>query len=161
MTVLARRFLVLMVLLFWQGGFLFYSSVVVPVGQQVLGSHLSQGFITQRVTNYLNLSGAVALVILAVEVAVAPDRSSWRRASRWFAWLVMAATLGWLVWLHSQMDALLDSEGQEILDYLAFRIKHRWYLWIITAQWAFGLVYAWLTLWAWRAADQQWVGSDN
>ena len=46
MTIL-RRFLVLIALFFWQGGFTFYAAVVVPVGQQVLHSHLRQGFVTQ------------------------------------------------------------------------------------------------------------------
>ena len=37
MLILLRRFLVLAALFFWQGGFTFYASVVVPVGQQVFG----------------------------------------------------------------------------------------------------------------------------
>ena len=78
MTIL-RRFLVLIALFFWQGGFTFYAAVVVPVGQQVLHSHLRQGFVTQQVTNYLNLTGAIALVPLAWEAAVPGDPSPRRR----------------------------------------------------------------------------------
>ena len=45
-----RRFIVLVALCFWQGGFTFYAGVVVPVGTDVLGSSLKQGFVTRRVT---------------------------------------------------------------------------------------------------------------
>ena len=75
MLILFRRFLVLVALMFWLGGFTFYASVVVPVGQRELGSHLEQGFITRQVTNYLNLSGAVALVVLAWDVAASRESS--------------------------------------------------------------------------------------
>jgi hypothetical protein len=31
---------------------------------------------------------------------------------------------------------------------------HRAYLWVHTVQWCFGLMYAWLTLRAWREVDR-------
>jgi hypothetical protein len=34
-----RRLLLLLALMFWQGGFMFYGAVVVPVGAEALGSH--------------------------------------------------------------------------------------------------------------------------
>ena len=42
---------------------MFYGGVVVPVGGRILGSETEQGFITQAVTNYLNLAGAVCLAM--------------------------------------------------------------------------------------------------
>ena len=60
-----RRFLVLAALGYWQGGFTFYSAVVVRVGEEVLGSSREQGFVTRRVTNYLNAAGLVALPLCA------------------------------------------------------------------------------------------------
>src|SRR2546428_9021513 len=74
MVTFLRRFLVLAALMFWQGGFTFYAAVVVPVGQQVLGSDLEQGFITRQVTQWLNVAGAVALVPLAWDVLAAERR---------------------------------------------------------------------------------------
>src|SRR4051812_15581022 len=107
MVTLLRRVLVLAALLFWQGGFTFYGAVVVHVGRDVLGSHTPQGFVTRRVTNYLNLAGALALPILAWDAAAAGDRSPARRRLRWAAWAGMAVTLAVLAWMHPRLDALL------------------------------------------------------
>ena len=154
MPTLVRRFLVLAALMFWQGGFTFYAAVVVPVGQEELGSHLQQGFITRQVTNYLNLSGAAALVLLAWDASVSKDRSRARHWARWTAWTGMVVTLAALVWLHQQLEQLLNLELRELASPKAFRAGHRWYLWLSTIQWAFGLVYALLALQAWRAEDR-------
>jgi hypothetical protein len=154
MSTLVRRFVVLAALMFWQGGFTFYAAVVVPVGQEELGSHLQQGFITRQVTHYLNLSGAAALILLAWDAAVSRDRSRARRWARWTAWMGMVATLAALVWLHQQLEQLLNLEMRELASPKAFRAGHRWYLWLSTIQWAFGLVYAVFALQAWRAEDQ-------
>jgi hypothetical protein len=148
-----RRVLVLGVLLFWMGGFTFYSAVVVHVGQQVLGSHRDQGFVTRRVTNYLNLAGALALPVLAWDVAAVRDVPG-RRRGRWLLWLGLGLTLGVLLWLHPRMDALLDPDRFDILDEKAFTVWHRWYLNVSTVQWACALAYAVLTVLAWRAADR-------
>jgi hypothetical protein len=154
MPTLLRRFLVYVALMFWLGGFTFYAAVVVPVGQDVLGSHRKQGFITREVTNYLNLSGAIALLPLAWDVVGGTDSSRWRRQVRWLGWLGLLFTLGWLVWLHGQLESLLDLESRTILDGSSFRTDHRVYLWVSTVQWAFGLGYTALTLQAWRAEDR-------
>src|SRR5438876_4032563 len=108
MPTLVRRFLVLAALMFWQGGFTFYAAVVVPVGQAELGSHLQQGFITREVTNYLNLSGAAALMFLAWDVAASKEKSRTIRWTRWTAWLGMAAILVPLLCLHQHLEQLLD-----------------------------------------------------
>jgi hypothetical protein len=153
MTVV-RRFVVVMALLFWQGGFLFYAAVVVPVGQEELESHRKQGFITRKVTNYLNLSGVVALSILGADV-VLPGSALRGRLLRALAWVAMAGAQAALLWLHWRMDALLDPVGRTVLDQHVFRADHRIYLWVSTGQWAFGLVYLLATLGTWRAADRE------
>jgi hypothetical protein len=151
MLTLPRRFLVLIALMFWQGGFLFYASVVVPIGQQVLGSHRAQGNITQQVTDYMNLSGGIALLPLAWDCAVGQDPSSRRRYLRWLCWLGMAVGLAALVWLHPQLDAALKSNTRD--EYAWFRSAHRWYLWISSIQWGFGIGYVALMLRGWSAED--------
>lgn len=77
-----RRFLVLVALGYWQGGFTFYSAIVVRVGEEVLGSAREQGFVTRRITNYLNAAGVVALVLCACDISFG-TRSTIRHRSRW------------------------------------------------------------------------------
>src|SRR4249920_597526 len=101
MTVVAplpilRRFLVLAALMFWQGGFVFYAGVVVPIGTEVLGSPSEQARITRRVALYLNASGAVALVLFLWDcAAVRVGRGVYW--GRWLAWLSMAVALALLI----------------------------------------------------------------
>jgi hypothetical protein len=137
--------------MFWQGGFTFYAAVVVPVGHEVL-SRRHQGFVTRRVTNYLNVAGVIALPLLAWDVAVRP--ASRRRAVRWLCWGGLAVTLGLLVWLHRHLDVLLDPAAFAILDPEAFYSTHRWYLHVSTVQWACALAYGVLALLDWRDEDR-------
>jgi hypothetical protein len=155
MVQLLRRFLVVAGLMFWQGGFTFYGAVVVPLGAEVLDSHLKQGFITRRVTNYLNLAGAVVLPVLFWDVLADADPARWRRRLRGGAWLVAAVTLGLLVWWHERLEVLLDPQQLAILDRPKYLERHEEYLFISTVQWAACLVGLTLTLWGWRAADQR------
>lgn len=115
-----RRFVVLLTLMFWQGGFTFYAAVVVPVGTEVLGSATDQGWITRQVTAYLNLAGAVGVATLGWDIAVAGDPDRRRRRLRLLAWFGLAVTLVVLAWLHPRLDALLDQGNQRILDRRAF-----------------------------------------
>jgi hypothetical protein len=152
MVLLVRRFCVLAALLFWQGGFTFYAAVVVPVGQEVLGSHLEQGLITRHVTNWLNVSGAVALPLLAWDL-IAADRSVRRRWARAICWFVMLLLLGALVYLHPWLDAHIDPDEHQLLDAQGFHLGHRWYLWLSTIQWGCSIAFAVLSLGAWQAED--------
>jgi hypothetical protein len=151
MTKLFLRFTVIAALMFWQGGFTFYASVVVPIGQATLG-HLQQGLITRQVTNYLNIAAVVALLPLAWDVASTRAQAS-RRRLRWLTWLGMAVMLGLLVWLHGRLDDLLDVEAVRVLDRGLFRPQHRAYLWLSTMQWVLGILYLLLTLQSWREED--------
>jgi len=154
MLTLLRRFLVLAALSFWQGGFTFYAGVVVPVGQDVLHGHLEQGFITRRVTVFLNLSGLVALLALTWDLWAARDPAAWRRRLRWLLWLALGLTLVALYLQHARLDALLDPEDLDISDRKAFGPLHRLYLWTSTLQWACGIAYLLLTLASWRTEDR-------
>jgi hypothetical protein len=151
-----RRYLVLIALMFWQGGFTFYAAVVVPVGTAVLGdSALRQGFITRRVTVWLNLTAAVALGVLALDLVLCRDRSRGRFRARLLVWVFMALCQGLLFWLHGTLDALLQEKGRIVLDPDRFRPAHRLYLWTHTVQWVGGLVFVALTLLAWRREDRE------
>ncbi len=148
-----RRFLVLLVLMFWQGGFTFYTAVVVPTGTAVLESALAQGWITRQVTVYLNLAGAAALVMLGWDMLACLDPCARRRVLRWLVWCLLGACLVSLVWLHGRLDALMDPVHKVIDSHARFRPLHRWYLWISTCQWACGLAALFLMLQAWRAEE--------
>jgi hypothetical protein len=142
--------------MFWQGGFTFYAAVVVPTGQQVLGSHLEQGLITRQVTYYLNVSGAVALAVLAAELLLAADYPRQLRAKlQWVVWAGMAGVLAILVVMHPMLDRLIDLETHTIADRASFRTFHRMYLWISTLEWGLAWIYLWLRLKSWRMEDSR------
>lgn len=151
MFALLRRLLFLWLLMFWQGGFFFYSAVVVQIGIALLGD-ADQGLITQRVTNWLNLAGAVALAAWAWDIAAEPS-TPWLRRLRWWTWLSLAAMLVALAWLHIVMDGYMDPEAGRF-DRHGFRVLHRWYLWISTVQWMGSVVLTWWTLRVWQATRE-------
>src|SRR4051794_22077537 len=155
---LLRRMLLLLTLMFWQGGFTFYGGVVVPVGSAILGSDREQGFITRSVTNYLNLAGAVALAACGWDLA--SDRGPARR-SRWMLWGSLGLTLGLLAWLHPSLDRQLDPEGYRVLDRPLFRSLHRRYLTISTVQWAGSILLLALTVRAWMVEDRRAGGRPD
>ena len=152
-TTVLRRWLLLWALMFWQGGFMFYGGVVVPVGSAVLGSEREQGFITRSVTNYLNLAGAVALAVWAWDLWAGRGISSGGRRLRWAIWGGLVLSLALLSWLHPRLDELLDPRDALVLDGHRFRSLHRRYLIVSTAQWAGCLLLTALTIRAWRDED--------
>jgi len=154
MRISLRRLLVLQILLLWQGGFLFYTAVVVPTGTTVLGSSAAQGAITARVTDTLNLLGIIALAILAAELGLTRDPASKRTQARWWCWWALFITQGLLFYFHRLLDAFMDPQRTRVVIHPPFYPVHRMYLWASTAQWLAGLVLIWLTLLAWRAEDQ-------
>lgn len=151
--IIVRRFLVLAALMFWQGGFTFYSLVVIHVGHQVLGSQRQQAMVTRSVTNYLNLGGAVALAFWGWDVASTRDLSRVRRRWRWGLWSMLVLTLALLAWLHLPLDELMVPDS--ISDRSRFYGLHQWYLLTSTVQWAGSLLLTALTLLAWRCEDKE------
>lgn len=151
----ARRFLVFQALLAWQGGFLFYSAAVVPIGTEVLGSAAAQGAITARVTDVLNLCGLAALGLLAWDLIVTRDPKPRRTAARWWCWAVAGVCLYLQFVLHQLLDYFMDPGRTHIVIGPPFRPVHRAYLWASTVQWLAGLVLAWLTLRAWMAEPEE------
>lgn len=153
--VVCRRFLVLAALAFWQGGFAFYAAVVVPMGEQVLSSPIEQGFVTRRVTNYLNLAGAVSLPLLLWDVVAANKR----RKPRLVVWSLMSLLLLILIWLHPYIDRFLDVESMSVVDQTRFYLAHEGYLMASAVQWLCALAFGFLSLLAWR--DDARVAYDS
>jgi hypothetical protein len=146
-----RRYLVLIALMFWQGGFTFYAAVVVPIGTEVLRSTLRQGFITREVTRFINIAAAIGLVLLAWDVVAARDPSRLRRTARAGVWLFMALCQTLLFILHPYLSGMMQTKGLIIHDLEAFRPIHRVYLWTHTIQWFAGLLFIALMLRAWQS----------
>jgi len=150
-----RRFLVVQLLLLWQGGFLFYAAVVVPVGTRVLGSAAAQGVITARVTDTLNAIGVVGLAVVALDLGLTRDPDPRRTAVRWWCWSTAFVCQGLLLVFHQLLDAFMDPDRTRVVIGPPFSPVHRMYLWASSLQWFACLVLTWLTLRAWRAEDSK------
>jgi hypothetical protein len=148
-----RRFLVFQTLLLWQGGFLFYTAVVVPIGTNRFGAE-GQGTVTARVTDVLNAVGVVGVAVLAVELGLSRDPSQLRTAVRWWLWGVALLSQALLLYLHVLMDAFMDPGRTRVVIRPPFYPVHRLYLWASTAQWLACFALTALTVAAWRAEDR-------
>src|SRR5262245_51117626 len=135
MFVLGWRFVVLAAYAFWQGGFLFYTAEVVPIGTEVLGSAKDQGFITRHVTVRMNQIGGVAVAIFGLDLLFSRSRSKRSFWLRGVTWAGVAIPLVFLAFLHPRLDELLDPENGVVLYSRQFHALHRVYLWTSTAQW--------------------------
>jgi hypothetical protein len=142
MAVVLRQFVVVQSLLLWQGGFVFYATVVVPVGTHLLGA-AAQGAVTARVTVALNALGVAALAALALDLRAGGGRA------RWACWGFAALCQALLFALHALLRARLDDATSR-----TFYELHRAYLLASAAQWLAVAALAALTLRAWRAADR-------
>jgi len=140
--------------MFWQGGFTFYAAVVVPIGAEVLGGKAEQARITRQVAPWINWSGAVALAIFAVETLLSRSNRALNRG-RWLTWLGMAVCLAALFAMYPHMDQMFHGEEAYLDSRSAFRPWHRAYLWILSVQWGFAILFAVLTLAVWRSADRK------
>jgi hypothetical protein len=148
--IVLRRWTALWTLLFWQGGFLFYASAVVPTAQREIG-HFQQGLITRQVTVWLNNAAVISLALLALETTLSPDPRARRRRLLWATWLAMVLCQAALFALHPRLEALLSVETWTTET--GFRRLHRVYLWVHTVQWAVALAFTALLLASWRAND--------
>jgi hypothetical protein len=148
-----RHWIVFQAFLAWQGGFVFYAGVVVPIGTELLGSAREQGFITQAVTNWLNAIGLAWHLILFWDLLSTRSIPAKLQRWRWLGWLLSLAMLGGLAMIHRILDADIDPESGRIRNRADFKIWHIIYLWLSTLQWFLALGQAGLTLrvWEWEA----------
>jgi hypothetical protein len=161
---LFRRFLALAALMVWQGGFIFYAAIVVPLSTSVLGSSLRQGVITRRVTETMNVCGVFALALVAWDLGTSRDLGILRHRTRIVLFVLMGVAAIMLFRLHGSLGAIFDDSDftdPTIVDRHAFRPLHRLYLWTSTVQWGCAVVYLLLTLAAWREEDRQPRGNAH
>jgi len=150
---LFRQFLLLVSLMFWQGGFMFYGGVVVDVGGRILGSETQQGFITQSVTNYLNLAGLVCLLVWTEQLW--HERKRGVTKLEWGTLIVMGVSLAMLAGIHLSMDQSLDSVAVNVINPTRFDINHKLYIGISSLQWLASLTLLFLTLQRWNASHSK------
>lgn len=154
MLTLVGRVIVVVAGAVWLGGLTFYAAVVIPTAHDVLGSHREVGFITQRVTERINLIAVAALAVFVVQTA-----AIWRGASRRqriglaSACLVMAGAQIMLFVLHPILDGMLDQSTHAIRNAARFYTLHRVYLAGTMLQMLAGLWFLTLALATWQSDD--------
>lgn len=112
----------------WLGGLTFYAAVVVPIGAAVTDS-TTQGFVTQRVTFWLNVLGVAYVALTWADMRGAAGRG------RQVTWCVVATAQMMLWLLHPVLDRMLDPDTLSISDVEDFYRWHRYYLLATTIQW--------------------------
>jgi hypothetical protein len=150
-TRIALRVVVALLFAVWWGGFTFYAAVVVPIGQRILGSATAQGFVTQPVSDRLNLIGAVVIAVLCWNM-ISARRGASPRVRRVLAisWAVLAIAQLALIVLHPRLDGMLDMTTRSIVaEHSVFYATHRVYLLVATAQWLAAIVHAGAVGYAW------------
>jgi hypothetical protein len=131
---LVLRWLALVTMSVWLGGFTFHSSVVIPVLDRLIG-RVETGFITREVTNYLNGIGVGTVLVWWLLVAAESSSGTTRqRRLRAGALAISTAILFGLVVLHRIMDARLDGGSLR-----GFYLLHRVYLIASAVQWVANL----------------------
>ena len=150
-----RRLIVIAAVAWWLGGFTFYAGVAIPMGVEVLGSHKAVGFVTERVTNWLNFGGVIALAILLWNMAISRRAGGkWIRRTMLLTWIIMAVIEVELIVLHPRMDRLIVTHPRMILDEDSFDLFHHVYLISTTVQWALGALHVWCVCLSWVIAEK-------
>jgi hypothetical protein len=151
-----QRLIVIAAVAWWLGGFTFYAGVAIPMGVEVLGSHKAVGFVTERVTNWLNFGGVIALAIFLWNMAVSRRAGGkWIRQTMLLTWIIMAVIEVELILLHPRMDRLITSYPHRmILDDDRFDLFHHVYLISTTVQWALGALHVWCVCLSWVIAEK-------
>ena len=121
------RKIAFILLIIWWGAFSFYAGIVIPVGMNVLGSHIKMGFITQEVSNYLNYFGLPIFLFSSYIF----------RTEKWFfRFGILLVFLQIILFvLHIKLDYLLDFQLFSIKFKSIFYPFHRIYLLISTLIW--------------------------
>ena len=144
------RFLIMVAVVVWLGGFTFYAAVVIPTAHDVLGTHLEVGFITQKVTHWLNLGGGLTMLALAANIWLLKRSGVSGLRPLVITWSILVSSLIILLVLHPHLDIFLDGTEHEIAHRVDFYAWHRVYLIVATIQWCAAVVHLWYVLARWR-----------
>ena len=158
MTQILRRYLLILALALWLGGFTFYSSFVIPAAHDVIGDEFQNGLVTRSVTIWLNRIGVVAIGLMLWDT-LASCRKGYRRYSALalVACLVATASHVGLFIVHPRLDSLINVDSEQIADPASFRLLHQTYERISSTQWVACLVFVCVSLLNWRWIDSRTV----
>lgn len=142
------RYLALVGMTIWLGGFTFYAAIVIPILHDELGG-LDAGQITGQVARPLNAFGVLAVVAWWVLIAVEwSRRERWARGVRLGLMGMTTVILIGLAALHPVLETRLKSGSMR-----AFYPLHQVYLIASTAQWGINLALLAITVWIWRPIE--------
>jgi hypothetical protein len=151
---LVARVVTVLTIAFWWGGLTFYGMVVVPIGGEVLGGETEQGFITQRVSNIINLAGVATLIVLQANMLPNwPARGRKLNIGLTTTWLLMAVCQAILFVIHPRLDAMLDAQNRSVTNPAVFHPLHEFYLTIVGLQWTSAIVHIALLMAVWRLPE--------
>jgi hypothetical protein len=150
LLVAVRRLLVVAAYALWIGGLVFYGSVVIPIGTRIVGSHTTQGFVTQQVTWVVNVLAIPALGVLVWNLA-----AEWRSAAPvsggvlLCTWLLMVASQAALFVMHPALSRMLEPQGRTVLDQPRFDPLHELYIKTTAVQHLAAVVHLYFVLLIW------------
>jgi cytochrome bd-type quinol oxidase subunit 2 len=154
------RFLTIVAIAIWFGGFTFYSTAVISTSQELLHSHLRAGLITQQVTNWLNRISIIPLALCAINCWMLRKHESKRLQQFLIAALVVMVVLqAGLFMLYPMLDAKIVD--REVMDAGNLFKVHRLYLVISTGQWCATLAYLWASLALWMKAPREAIQTNH
>ena len=118
----------LLLLALWFGGFTVYAGIVIPIGSELIGE-TTQGFITQKVSFWLNLIGIIAIISLGIWIFF------FQRIKKFLLlYALLVFSLIGQLYLHGVLTHQLDMEAMEVSSGNFYRF-HQIYLWLSTLQW--------------------------
>lgn len=157
-----RRYLLILTLGLWLGGFTFYALFVLPTAHDVLSDRFASGLVTRGVTQWLNRLGVAAVLLMLWDALLAcRSRRRWLAVAMLAAWSVIACSHVALFVVHPRIDALIDIDGERILNSFEFRSLHTTYERISGIQWFMSLAFLWLSLLSWRHRDVGFIASSR
>jgi len=152
------RFILLATFAVFWGGLTLYTGIVVRVIHSVLPDPFDGGLITQQVTWYLQVLGAItAVLMLGNALLVSRNSGRYGIALGLCAALLGCAVAGLFI-VHGHLDGIIDIESARITDRNFFTISHRRYNQLTTVEWLTSISYLAITIAAWRRTDTAGTG---
>jgi len=134
------RFLAVLSIALWLGGFTFHTSVTLRVGGEILGG-LEQGYVTQAALGRLHWFGAAMILMSTIDAAIHWGRlGKAARGIQAATVTVMTIALAMLFKIHAEMSALMDADSLTRPDKGAFSPLHQQYQKFASALWLCSLV---------------------